>query len=298
VLILASGVFFSVCVLGIVTHFWATIPERQKGFLGGCISVIAVIVYFVSSAFYQSTLLPNLTIALIPLGAAIIVTLVYLKIRRGNNIEEKICCNNYPEKRTILLYSLPWVLFSLIDVTLARYIDSGSATIISSNLEIIILAQMAFSFLGAFLGGIIADFFGRKLSIILSITLYGLSMAFFGLTQSFFFLIFSISIEGLSWGILLTMYMFVIWGDLASKENYAKMYAMGLAIFYFAIGIGELLQTFQISISSIDSALIACSVIFMSNLPIALAPELLSKRSKDAQNLRDYVKRIRKLKIS
>ena len=175
---------------------------------------------------------------------------------------------------------MPWLLFCLINITLSKNIDSAASQIISPNFVTLFLIQIIFSVLGAFAGGIIADSLGRKLSLALSITLYGFSMALSGFFQDSSILIFSLAIEGLSWGMFFALYFFVIWGDLANEKNYSKLYALGLGIYFVAVGIGEL----PLGITSLPpttSALIGCSIIFFSNVPVAFSQELLLSEVKD-----------------
>jgi MFS family permease len=206
--------------------------------------------------------------------------------------DEKDC---YPEKRTILLYAVPWVLFSLINATLVRNIAFliSQDIPLSSYIFLIILQIIAANF-GALGGGIIADFFGRKLSLAFGLTLYGISLALAGLAKNYEMLCFAYFADGFNWGILLTLYLLVVWGDLANEESCAKRYSIGLAVFYLATGVGSLLTPELFQIPLVLSSLVSCSLIFLSNMPLILAPELLSSDFRERIRLKSYMNVVRK----
>jgi len=202
---------------------------------------------------------------------------------------------NYPEKRTVILYSIPWILFSLVNATFSRNISIDTSPAISSSLYTsLLLVQLIGALFGALIAGFIADFVGRRLALALSVTLYGISLAFSGFIQDAMAFYFIFAAEGLGWGILLMLYSFVVWGDLANKKNRAKMYSIGLVTFYLTAAIGILPTPIsQIPISV--SALIGCSLIFLSNVPIALAPELLSVDFRERIRLKMHMKAVKKI---
>jgi MFS family permease len=146
------------------------------------------------------------------------------------------------------------------------------------------------------IGGVIADFFGRRPSLALSLTLYGASSALAGLIQTEAAFSLMYIMNGFSWGILFMSYSFVIWGDLANEKNVAKIYAIGLATYFSALGFGLLFpQTSQIPLMA--TALLTCLLVFFLNVPIILAPELLSNNASERMRLQMHmnaVKRIRK----
>jgi hypothetical protein len=102
-------------------------------------------------------------------------------------------------------------------------------------------------------------------------------------------------LNGLNWGILWALYGLVIWGDLACKQDSAKKYSLGLIIFNLPVGIGILFnqQIFQLPV--VWCALVGCSVIFLSNIPLLFAPELLSEDFRDKIRLRLHMNVVKKL---
>jgi MFS family permease len=145
---------------------------------------------------------------------------------------------------------------------------------------------------GCIIGGAMADFFGRRLSLGFSLTSYGTSAALVGIFTSNEALSFVYVVNGLSWGILFTMYIFVVWSDLANKDNCAKMYSIGLTTYYITIGIGLLTQ---ISIPIVFSSLATCLLVFLSNIPIMLAPELLPPYFRERMKMKLHMKAVKKI---
>jgi len=292
-LIFSVGGFLAVGLLAFFTYFWRlTVPE-ERGRIGGLVAFVSLPFYFVSIVmagnldFLGVTVL-SMVLSLGPLLVSLLrpssVVLTRNSIERGN----------YPEKRTILLYSIPCALFFLINATFARNITVNTVRHVSSSMYLsLTLFQIIGAVFGAAVGGIIADFFGRRLSLAFSVTAYGISAAFAGLIQYYALYYFAYIVNGLSWGILLPLYSLVIWGDLANKENCAKMYSIGLITLSLTASIGFLIPTSGIPI--IVTSLLICLLIFFSNVPIALAPELLSSDFRERIRLRLHLHAVRKI---
>jgi hypothetical protein len=293
IVIFLVGIFFSIGQLAFYVHFWNTTSSEERGRIGGLIGFATLPFYFIISIVATSTLSSSSTII-------IAVTLCLIPVVALSTRHKKICLspdkdNIYPERRTVILYSIPWIIFSLINATLAKNVALNLTQSISPSLfEVLFLLQIIAALVGVLIGGFAADFFGRRLCLALSVTLSGSSMALYGLIQpqsSLYY--FAFLADGFSWGILLTMYSFVIWGDLSSKDNCAKMYAIGLVVFYIAAGVGEIPIGIS-QISAVASAFLGCTLIFFLNVPIALAPELQSSDFREKIRLKMHIKAAKK----
>jgi len=289
-----SGVLYGTGLLAYFTYFWnLTVPEesgRVTGLIGfiflPILSVIAILIKqldFIETA--TLCIILNLgTLGIIPFNPGNITTLTTKRDLRGLN----------PEKGTILLYLIPWLIYSLINATLAKTVSFQVSQYFSvSSLMLLSILQVVGASFGAIIGGVIADFFGRRLSVAFGLTLYGISSAISGLSRSYQLFLLAFFGNGISWGIFLTVYTFLIWGDLATEETCAQRYSIGLAIYYFATGLGILLtpQLFQISL--MFASITICLLIFLSNVPIILAPELLSSDFLEKVHLRLYMYLVR-----
>jgi MFS family permease len=296
IFIFVVGIFFSIGQLAFFTYFWnLTVPE-ERGRIAGLIGFVSFPFYFIVAPIIVETLdFPGIVMLSIVLSLGLL-SVILLRPEKAVLTAKKDERENHSEKRTVLLYSIPWILFSLINATLAKNISLNiSQQVPSSFYFFLTILQVIGVIFGAIFGGIIADFFGRRLSLAFSLTLYGISSALAGLTKINEILSFVYVANGLSWGILLTLYTFVVWGDLANKENCAKMYSIGLITLYLTIGVG-LLPTQIAQIPLVVSSLLSCLLIFLSNVPLILAPELLPSDLRERIKLKLHMRAVRKIK--
>jgi sugar phosphate permease len=293
--IFMMGIFLSTGQLASFAYFWDLTVSEERGRVAGLIGFVSLPFYFIAipvvaeALDFPATVILSIFLSLGPLVIILLrpskAALTSKKAERGNSFE----------KRTVLFYSIPWIVFSLINATLARNISLNVLQQVSSSFYLFLTGlQVIGVIFGAVIGGIVADFFGRRLSLAISLTLYGISSALAGLIQKSEIFSLVYFTNGLGWGFLLILYTFVVWGDLANEQNCAKMYSIGLAIYYSAFGIGLLFP--QISqIPLVLSALVSCLLIFLSNAPIIIAPELLPSYFREKIKLRSHMKAVRKI---
>jgi MFS family permease len=296
-IIFIQGVFFGIGQLASLMYFWNITVSEERGRTAGFIGLFSLPIFQVISLVAQTLAFSGAVMLIIILSLGILTVILLKPEKKALLTTKKNEKGYYVEKRTILLYTIPWVIFSLINLTLARNISINIFNRVPSYvyLLLIFLQTIAAGF-GALGGGIIADFLGRRLSITFGLTIYGISSALAGFTSNYEVLYFVYVVNGLNWGILWVLYGYVVWGDLANKETCAKRFGMGLLIFYLATGFGFLF-TNQISlIPLITSSLISCILIFLSNIPLILAPELLSSDFREKIRVKLYMNIIRKIK--
>jgi hypothetical protein len=82
---------------------------------------------------------------------------------------------------------------------------------------------------------------------------------------------------------------------MSNKSNSAKMYSIGLIIFYVGAGVG-FLMTDALELPLIVSSLASCLLIFLSNMPIVVAPELSPPDFREKIALKMHLKAIKKVK--
>jgi len=297
IIVFATGVLFSIGQLAFFTYFWSLTASVERGRVSGLAGFFALpFAYVVGLMAETSDFFGTIMIGVIlSLGT---LTIKLLNPENKATLTTKKDENGYHhEKRIILLYSVPWILFSLINMTLARNISVNVSQHVLSSLYVFLLVlQMIASGLGSLGGGIVADLFGRRFSLGFSLTLYGISSALGGFVENYEMLYFIYVANGLTWGILWTVYASVVWGDLADKESCVKSYSLGLIIYYLSIGVGFLLSNQISQIPIITSALLGCVLIFLSNIPLIFAPELLSPDFRERIKLKLYMNIVRKIR--
>lgn len=287
------SVFFGISQLAFYKVFWNSTNSGKRSKIAGIIGFSAVSLYFITivsaSEFnlFENTALGLFLIAGITIGSI----LSNEGIKKNENTKKVVY---YPEKRTIILFAVPWLFFSFLNVTLTKNITIVTSALNSSSTYLLLYgAQVIGGVLGALIGGYFADRAGRRLTLVFSVALYGVSMAFRGFTDNNVTLLFSFIGEGLTWGIFLTLYCFIIWGDLSNTENVEKIYAIGLTTFYATACLG-VFNLFA-NIPVVESTLISCIMIFLAIIPIVLAPELITSDAQEKNKLRKYMETVRKV---
>ena len=219
---------------------------------------------------------------------------VFLKSKLGNNQASEKGEKTF-EKRVMLLYLIPWIIFSMINVTLAKndsfYIFQQSS---SSFIMFLAVLQVVGVSIGAITIGFLADFVGRRISAAIVLTLYGVGSAFSGLFNSKWAFSLVYLISGVSWGSLFVLFLFVIWSDLANKENWAKMYALGLITYFASWGVSALVP--QVFLSLETGSLVTCLISFFAIVPIFAVPELSSNDFIENMRIKRHIDSVKKLK--
>ena len=193
-------------------------------------------------------------------------------------------------QRSFILYLVPWIIFSLVNY-------------LSNPIEINILGQSTFTQLqivgnvivglSAVGGGFLMDRVGRKQAAIAGFSLLGLSFAFLGIYPNemiswYLYTVFS----GVTWGILLVLFVVCIWGELNPTSSSDKYYAIGV-LPYFISEFLSLIFSNYISIAISPYALFSFIAFFMfiAVLPLLYAPETLPEKIMRDRNLKSYVEK-------
>ena len=296
IVIFVEGVFFSIGQLASFTYFWSLTVSEERGRAAGLAGFFSLPFSHLIGLMAQTfDFFGTVMLSVIPsLG---ILAIKLLRPEKKALLTRKKDEKGYrPEKRTILLYSVPWILFSLINTTLARNISLHVLQRVPSSLYIfLVVLQMTAGGFGALGGGIIADLFGRRLSLGFGLTLYGISSALGGFVENYEVLYFVYVVNGFNWGVLSALYLLVVWGDLANEESCAKSYSIGLVTFYLTLGVGSLLMHQISQIPLIISSLVSCLLIFLSNIALIFAPELSPSDFREKIKLKLHMSAVRKI---
>jgi len=294
IFIFVVGICLGIGQLAFSTYFWnLTVPE-ERGRIGGLIGFVSLPFCSIGIVLAETLDFPGTVMLSVILGLGVLLVIL-LRPEKAVLTAKKNEIGSYPEKRTILLYSIPWIMFSVINATLSMNISVNTMQQVSSSFYFFLnILQLIGTLFGVLGGGIIADFFGRRLTLAFGLTLYGISSALAGLVNNDATFSFMYTANGLSWGILLILYTFVVWGDLANKENCGKMYSIGLTTLYLTKGVALFAPTSQVPL--VISSLASCLLIFLSNVPLILAPELLPSDFREKMKLKLHLRTLRKIR--
>jgi hypothetical protein len=268
-----------------------TVPE-ERGRLASAISFIVFPFYFIvnfilgANITFIEAILLGFFINLIPLlGLLSKFHSDFLELNKKVQIR-------YFEKRVFALYIIPWIAFSLINSTLANNTAIIIKNSIPNSIETLITAQIIGVVLGALLGGVIADFLGRRFSLVFSLTFFGFCTALVGIFTNELIYTIVYFASGLTWGFLFVLYIFVVWGDLSNSKNRLQIYSRGLISYLFSLGFGSILN---FSMELFQSALLSVLIIFILNLPIIFAPELLDSYVLEKIRMKQHMKKMKKI---
>jgi MFS family permease len=152
----------------------------------------------------------------------------------------------------------------------------------------------------ALIGGLFADWIGRKKVIVFGFIAMGLAYAALGVApKAPFSWYFYIAIDGIAWGIFLVLFVLVVWGDLSSSiECREKYYAIGSIPFFIAYLMQYFVQPYisSIQIGSFEASFSFASLfLFIAVLPLIYAPETLPEKKIQERQIRKYAEEARKL---
>jgi len=287
------GALFGTSLLSYCVYFGSLTNLEERG----RVSAIIVFISLLFSPIFLS-LSSNFLFVLIAftsLGfATLILRLWKPSEKAGLTKEGSYTVQNY-RKRTFFLYLIPWLIFCVVNGILAEIVTTYLARQFSELVFQVRVLQYLAASLGALVGGVFADWTGRRMILSIGLVSYGIGTALTGLAITSEVCILSAFSSGFSWGVFLVAYTLVVWGDLASMKRRAPFYAAGFIPFYFFTGLGYLVLPKILHIPVIYAALASSIFIFLSNISLVLAPELLPTEKKKKMEFELYTEEVKKI---
>lgn len=208
-------------------------------------------------------------------------------------------------RRDLLLYLLPWIMFSLVNFTETPIIYRlmGTSDLWGKNvalLETIVLGvsvEFAISGLFAVIGGRLADIVGRKRVIITGFVILGIGYAVFGLfyqSQAVWF-VYTV-LDGVAWGMFAAVFFMTLWGDLAGSNQKERYYLLGGLPYLLAAFIPEIATQSLKAIPPATAFSLASFFLFVAVLPLMYATETLSEKRIKEMELRTYLEKAKRIK--
>ena len=268
------------------------VEERAR--VAGLIILVAFILTFLGVAIIPilglGTLGGILFLTLLRLGG--FLSLVLDPCERKEKKEEP--WSSILSNRNFAFFLLPWVMFNIAAGLLGWWDIPDSPDFLA---VIAIGSTLATALMGisGLIGGSLADRFGRKQPIVISLVMFGVSFAVLSFTiipESVFIYY---ATYGIAWGFLFTLYL-TIPGDLALSGSKEKYYAIGtvtpLIIFMFISMLPELVP---IRLSASVLSPILTIILFLSIIPVLKASETLPERKMRERRLKDHIEKVGKL---
>jgi MFS family permease len=200
-------------------------------------------------------------------------------------------------KREILLYWFPWVMFALINFAETPILDIAFNSVFGPNFfEFLQLAEFAFIGIFAIMGGAIADKEGRKKVVIAGFIMLGIEYAMItvfsiSLITGFLFL----TLDGITWGLLFSVFFTVLWGDLGENREKEKYYTLGGLPYLLAGFLPILIRPYAEGFSTGTAFSLASFFLFLAVIPLMYAPETLPEKTMKDRDLKSYLEKAQKL---
>jgi len=200
------------------------------------------------------------------------------------------------QNRDFLNYIFPWLMYNVVSGIRQWW------NVSQIDQSLLVFGSILFLICAAFLAyvaGVIADYKGRKYSIVIGMLLMGVSYTILGVKLSpIIFLTYSV-LSGAAWGFILPLYITVP-GDLAKKyeRSSEKFYALGTVIpfilFLLFSTLPELYPIIKISPEGLAPFL--SIIIFISTIPVVFAEETLPKKLLEKRRWKKHMDELGKLK--
>ena len=198
------------------------------------------------------------------------------------------------DRRDMMLYLLPWVLFSLVNFIEAPILRNSFG---DNMADLAAIFEVVISGVVAVVAGFVADLVGRKRIAITGFILLGLEYAFlslFSATQTTWY-IYTL-FDGIAWGMFATVFFMTMWGDLAQDNQKERYYLLGGLPYLLASFLSQLVTPFVGAIQTSAAFSLASFFLFLAMLPLIYAPETLSERRIREMELKSYLEKAKKVK--
>jgi MFS family permease len=196
-------------------------------------------------------------------------------------------------KREILLYLFPWIMFSLINFTEAPILQNVFGV---ESFAFIQLAEFAIIGIFAVVGGIVADIAGRKRVVIAGFVMLGIEYAVMSLfSNSPLTLYLFLTLDGITWGLLVSVFFTAVWGDLGENHVKEKYYTLGGLPYLLSSFLSILIEPYAKDIPTGTAFSIASFFLFMAVIPLMYAPETLPEKAMKDRELKSYLEKAQKI---
>jgi len=197
-------------------------------------------------------------------------------------------------KREILLYLFPWVMLSFINFAEAPLLERVFGAEFFAFAQFV---EFAIQGIFAIVGGIVADVAGRKRVVIAGFVMLGIEYAALSaFSSSPVALYLFLALDGITWGLLFSVFFMTLWGDLGENYEREKYYALGGLPFILAAFLSVLIKPYASDISPTAAFSFASFFLFLAVIPLMYAPETLPEKSIKERELKSYIEKAKKAK--
>jgi len=289
VLISFYGASVGIGLPSCLSYFAESVNVEKRGFISGIIwSGVGFFILFF--AFLTTILTQWATIVAIVIWrfSGGIAFILLNRKKEESTIRESPSYFEIFRKREVLLYLFPWALFCLLNYAEAPVVESFFGP------DFVFFQIIVWSIVGfvATIGGFIADIKGRKAVVIAGFLMLGIEYAAVSILQNseatmYFFSV----LDGISWGLLSSVFLTTIWGDLGENHEKEKYYVVGGLTFFLPGFLSELIAYYVGVISTTLAFSLASFFLFLAVLPLVYAPETLPEIKIRERHIKTYLKK-------
>lgn len=290
------GVYFGFGMPTCTAYFAEQTQPQNRAKASGLIILILGVGYAAISLVDANPILIAAVLAIWRITSLLPIIRNKAPLEESGVTEKKVTYRSIFQNRAFLLYTVPWLMFSLInDLTMElnnSYLNSGLFPAAFGQNYMLIENVLAGA--SAIICGVIADKNGRKRLALVAFVLLGISYASLGLFSGLYAAaLFYVCVDGFAWGAFATLFLFTVWGDVAQESGAEKFYFLGVLPYLFSnfirvsfgqpIADGIETQTVVFSFASF--------FLFLAILPLAYAPETLPEKIMKKAELDNYIEK-------
>ncbi len=188
------------------------------------------------------------------------------------------------QDRSLMLYLLPWVMFTFIDRLLRPFFGPSLFEAVIGSVAVLI-------------GGFLCDTIGRKRVVVYGFVMLGVAYAIVGIAPTLEISRYLYSIlDGFAAGMLIITFLLTLWGDLSQSGTKEKYYAIG-SLPLFATSLVPVFSSAYIHLIPASAVFsVASFFLFMAVLPLMYAPETLPEKKIRLRQLQNYAEKAKKLR--
>jgi len=192
------------------------------------------------------------------------------------------------QQRSFILYIIPFAMFSLVNFL---SIPVQLTVLSPSTVTFLQIIEDAVAGIGGVAGGFLLDYIGRKPAAIAGFVMLGLGYSLLGLYPKAMLSWYSYTvIDGVTWGILVILFLITIWGELNPIAYTDKYYALGALPFFFSQFLSNTFPNYiSFGISSYALFSFIAFFLFIAVLPLVYAPETLPEKIMKDRDLKSYI---------
>lgn len=298
--IILSGVTLGVGVPYCLSNFADNTETENRGKIGGILFLLMSPTIPLFSVYAKILDLYSFSVfSTIWILVGFILLLLLKKKKMVGVAEKRIDLSLFSilANKQFYLYFIAWAVYSLIDNFGASILNLFLQGTFGSSLRDFLLNISAiFMAFSVVIIGFLIDVYGRKLPMIFGFVALGISYAFIGinpLNMVFWYLYFIVS--GIASGFFVILFVFTLWGDISPRGAREKYYAVGSLPFFFMVFIREIMAPYTAAIPVSTAFSFASFFLFLAVLPLIYAPETLPEREIRRRELRDYIKKAKKM---